>query len=66
MNTIIMILFFTGIIVTIMGYYKTNQNCPINKVKHVFIPKTVEEDQAYPQSVTEIYRKMFSQPSLIK
>ena len=65
MKTLIMILFFVGIIVTIIGYYQTNQNCPINKIKYKFLPKSIEEDQAYPQSVYKLYRKMFSQPSLL-
>jgi len=66
MKSLIIILFFVGIILTIIGYYQGKNNCPINKIKYKFIPKTIEEDQAYPQSVYKMYQKMFSQPSLLQ
>ena len=60
MNTTILILFFIGIILSIIGYYKIDQHCPINKIKYKYISKNIQEEQAYPESVYEIYKKMFT------
>ena len=66
MKLLIVILFFIGIIITLIGYYQSKQNCPIRKTKYKFLPKTVEEEQAYGHSVYKIYRRMFLDPPILK
>ena len=65
MGVLVIVLFFIGIILALVGYYQNNQNCPIQKTKYKFLPRTVEEDQAYNTSVYEIFQGMFTQPPIL-
>jgi hypothetical protein len=60
MRLFIVSMFFVGIIMSVVGYYKANTSCPIQKVKYKFIPKTLEEEQADQVSVSATFRDMFT------
>ena len=53
-------LFFIGIIMSVVGYYRANTSCPIQKIKYKFIPKTLEEEQADLTSVSATFKGMFT------
>lgn len=59
MRLLIVSLFFMGIIMAIIGYYKANSECPLQKTKYKFIPRTLEEEQASNTSVYAIFKGMF-------
>ena len=60
---IFMIIFMTGIIL-IIGYYILNGQTSKNKIVYKYIPRTVEEDEKSPIYVSEIFKTMFTQPSV--
>jgi len=60
MRLFIVSMFFIGIIMSVVGYYKANTSCPIQKVKYKFIPKTLKEEQADQVSVSATFRDMFT------
>ncbi|WP_290571963.1 hypothetical protein [Idiomarina sp.] len=43
----------------IIGYYRANSECPLQKTKYKFIPRTLEEEQASNTSVYAIFKGMF-------
>ena len=55
MRLFIVSLFFIGIIMSVVGYYRANTSCPIQKIKYKFIPKTLEEEQADQVSVSATF-----------
>jgi len=59
MKLLIVSLFFIGIIMTIIGYYRANSQCPIQKTKYKFIPRSLEEEQTDNTSVYKIFKDMF-------
>ena len=60
MRLFIVSMFFIGIIMSVVGYYKANTSCPLQKVRIKFIPKTLEEEQADQVSVSATFRDMFT------
>jgi len=63
MRLFIVSLFFIGIIMSVVGYYRANTSCPIQKIKYKFIPKTLEEEQADQVSVVATFKDLFSKSS---
>ena len=59
MRLLIVSLFFIGIIMTIIGYYRANSQCPVQKTKYKFIPRTLEEEQAVNTNVYKTFKNMF-------
>ena len=65
MKTYILVVFFLGIIMTIIGYYQTKQ-MPQGKVVYKFIDQTIEESQKAGQdSVFNNFITMFSDPPIL-
>ncbi len=58
-----MIIFMIGIIL-IIGYYILNSQTSKNRIVYKYIPRTVEEDEKSPIYVSEIFKTMFTQPSV--
>ena len=45
MKQYLIVLFFLGIIMAILGHYQSNTNCPKEKIQYKFIDKSIEEAQ---------------------
>ena len=43
----------------VIGYNKSNQTCPPNRVEYRYIPKTFEQEQEAPVPVLSVFGKMF-------
>ena len=66
MRTYILVLFFLGIIMSIIGYYQSQPNCPKTKIVYKFIDQTIEESQKGGQdSVFNTHIQMFSDPPIL-
>ena len=66
MKTYLIVLFFLGIIITIIGHYQANSNCAKEKIVYKFMDKTIEEAQKSGQeSVYNLFAPMFVDPPLL-
>ena len=67
MNLLILVLFFIGIIVFLLGYFNSNQTCPKPKTVYKYIDRTLAEAQMGPdkQDVYDKFKPMFTQPPII-
>ena len=66
MKTYLIVLFFLGIIITIIGHYQANSNCAKEKIVYKFMDKTIEEAQKSGQeSVYNKFSDMFVDPPLL-
>ena len=63
MKSIIMLLFMIGLIMVVAGFYKKNLKCPPPKVIYKYVPRTFKEEQENPAQATDIFSKMFKEPS---
>lgn len=63
MKSIVILLWFIGIIAIVIGYINQIQQCPPPKVEYRYIPRTFEEEQNDPVKITQLFRGMFEQPS---
>ena len=63
MKILLISLFFFGIILSIIGYYRNRSHCPKQKVKYMFIPQTLEEKQAFSESASVTFKDMFTNKS---
>lgn len=65
MRTYVLVTFFIGIIMAIIGFYQVKQ-APQGKVVYKFIDQTIEESQKGGQdSVFNTHIKMFSDPPIL-
>lgn len=66
MEKIVIILFFVGIILTIIGYYENKKNNIKSKIEYKFIDKSLEEAQKdLDKGPYEIFKSMFVDPPLL-
>lgn len=66
MEKFAIILFFIGIIMTLIGYYENNKNNIKPKIEYKFLDKSLEEAQKDKQiGPYEIFEQMFTQPPLL-
>ena len=58
----LIIFFFIGIILLIIGYFKQYNTCPPPKIEYRYIPRTFEDDQNDFGSgrPSQIFRNMFA------
>lgn len=62
--TIILILcLFIGSVMVVISLVQYNMKCPTKQVIYRYIPRTFNEEQREPVSVSEIFKTMFTQPS---
>ena len=59
----IIIILIVAIIFITIGLTKANYKCPPNKVKYIYIPRTFEQQQNNPAVTSEIFYKLFNEPS---
>lgn len=60
---LILILFLIGIIIITVGITRTTYQCPPHQIKYIYVPRTFEEQQNDPIPVSDIFQKMFDEPS---
>ncbi len=59
MRSFVILLLVVGICMVVIGYNKSNQICPANRVEFRYIPKTFEQEQEAPVPVLSVFGKMF-------
>jgi hypothetical protein len=59
MKVLILLLIVIGLILITIGYVKTNQFCPPQKVEYRYIPRTFEQEQNNQLPLMAIHGKMF-------
>jgi hypothetical protein len=62
-KTVIIILFFIGILFITTDLIKEQKACPKEKVIYKYIPRTFDEEQEDPVLPSDVFRTMFAQPS---
>lgn len=60
---ILIILLFIGALMLTVSLIKYNMRCPTKQIVYRYIPRTFEEEQMEPVSVSEVFKTMFTQPS---
>lgn len=63
MKSIVILLMLVGVICVVIGYIKSNQQCPPPVVEFRYLPQTFEQQQDLPQPVLSIFGKMFNSDS---
>lgn len=63
MKSLVLLLLLIGITFMIMGYVKTNQQCPPPIIKYRYIPKTFKNEQENPTPLYSIFGTMFTNSS---
>ena len=59
----LLIIVFIGIILITINIVNYEHKCPSKTVEYRYIPRTLEEDEAEPVYVSDIFKTMFSQQS---
>lgn len=59
MKSLVLLLLVVGVCMIVIGYNKSNQICPANRVEFRYIPRTFEQEQEVPVPVLSVFGKMF-------
>jgi len=59
MKSLVILILIIGICMVVIGYNKSNQICPANRVEFRYIPRTFEQEQDTPIPVLSVFGKMF-------
>ena len=66
MKVLLIIVFFLGIIITLLGYFKSQTYCPKEKIVYRFVDQTLEERQkGDKQDVYGMFEYMFQNRSIL-
>ena len=63
MKFLLITLLFLGFMFIVVGYIQAKQQCPPAKIEYRYVPRTFVEEQEDPTPVTEIFAKMFFEPT---
>jgi len=63
MKSIVILFMFIGVVLVVVGYVNSNQNCPPPIVEYKYVPRTFEEEQNLPRPLLSIFGKMFNEDS---
>ena len=63
MKSLVLLLLLIGITFMIIGYVKTNQQCPPPIIKYRYIPRTFKNEQENPIPLYSIFGSMFTNSS---
>jgi len=63
MKSVITIGLFIGVLLITVGYVNQLQKCPPPTIEYRYIPRTFKEDQDNLPQVSEIFTKMFQEPT---
>ena len=59
----ILVIVFMGLALILVNVVQHEQKCPTKTVEYRYIPRTLEEEEAEPVYVSDIFKTMFSQQS---
>ncbi len=59
MKFIALSLIFIGIMMVVVGWVRSNRNCPIAPVEYRYVPRTFVEEQNEPVPLDDLFGKMF-------
>jgi hypothetical protein len=60
---VVLFLLFTGVILAVFDLARIFKSCPKNKVVYRYIPRTFEQEQDEPISVSVVFRDLFNESS---
>lgn len=63
MRVFIVLIALTGLVSLIIGYVNQLKTCPPPKIEYRYIPRSFEEDQNSPVKTSQVFRKMFEDPT---
>jgi hypothetical protein len=63
MKSLVFLFMLIGFVFVVIGFVKTNQQCPPPIVQFRYIPKTFNEEQNVQVPVTAVFGKMFNDAS---
>ncbi len=63
MKFVLISLIFIGLALVLVGYVRSQQECPPTKIEYRYVPRTFVEEQEDPTPISEIFAKMFIEPS---
>ena len=63
MNSIILFFIFAGILFVVVGYINAKKYCSSPEIEYRYIPRTFQEEQDNPISVSQLYHDMFNTPT---
>ena len=63
MKALVFLLMFIGFVFVVIGFVKTNQECPPPIVQFRYIPKTFNEEQTVQKPITAVFGSMFNDAS---
>jgi hypothetical protein len=59
MNLILFVFLFVGMVFVMIGFIKSQKNCPPPRIEYRFVPRSFVEEQESPVPVTDIFASMF-------
>lgn len=59
----LLIILFIGIVLIVINIIQFEHKCPQKEIEYRYIPRTLEEEEAEPVYVSDIFKTMFSQQS---
>ena len=62
-RAVLIFIIFVGILLVTIELVKSSYKCPKEQVIYRYIPKTLDDENAEPVYVTDIFKTMFSLPS---
>lgn len=63
MKSIVVLSFFIAILMIVIGYVNQLKKCPPTKVEYRYIPRTFKQEQDNPVRPSQIFSKMFEEPT---
>lgn len=63
MKAFLLTLLFIGVCIIIIGVIRSQIHCPPPTIEYRYVPRTFVEEQEDPTPVTEIFHKMFLEPT---
>ena len=63
MKSLLLLLFFIGIVMIIVGYIRNFQKCDEPKIEYRYVPRTFFEEQIAPTDLKKSFSSMFDDPS---
>ena len=65
MRLLVLVLLVIGVTLVINGYMKQNMVCGAPRIVYKYMPRTFEEEQLNPVKPSDLFSKMFSEPSIM-
>ena len=63
MKSFVILFFFVGILMITVGYINQIHKCPPPVIEYRYIPRTFEQQQDNPVKISQVFNKMFEEPT---